>query len=162
MDEKATLKYLERMRINYELVTHPAIFNMAEAEAVKLPHPEAEAKNLFICDDKGNHYYLLTVQGTKRVDLKKFRRQFDTRRLHFASADDLKRYLGITPGEVTPLGLLNDDACKVSWYLDHYFTTQPLIGVHPNTNTSTIWLNPTDLVFLIHHHGNDIHITGFE
>ena len=50
MDENATLKYLERMRINYELVTHPAIFNMAEAEAVKLPHPEAEAKNLFICD----------------------------------------------------------------------------------------------------------------
>lgn len=72
MDKTETLHYLDQLGIAYELVEHPAVFNMAEVVQISLPHPEADAKNLFIRDDKKRNYYLLTIQGTKRVNLKQF------------------------------------------------------------------------------------------
>lgn len=72
------------------------------------PNPEADAKNLFVRDSKRRDYYLITVRGDKRVDLKQFRQQNQTRSLSFASAEELGELLGLIPGAVTPLGLLND------------------------------------------------------
>lgn len=59
--------------IKYEAVEHKAVYNMAEMSEVTLPHPEADAKNLFVRDDKKRSYYLITVKGNKRVDLNSFR-----------------------------------------------------------------------------------------
>lgn len=161
MDEQEILSYLTELGVNYRIVHHQAVFTMDDVQKVKLPHPEADAKNLFICDDKKRNYYLLTVKGDKRVDLKRFRQENNTRRLSFASPDDLRQILNLSLGSVTPLGLLNDQKCRVSFYLDSYFETQPLIAVHPNTNTATIWLDSTDLLRIIKHHGNQVHVINF-
>lgn len=72
MEKTETLHYLDQLGIAYELVEHPAVFNMVELAQISLPHPEADAKNLFIRDNKKRNYYLLTIQGTKRVNLKQF------------------------------------------------------------------------------------------
>ena len=64
--------------------------------------------------------------------------------------------LKLSPGSVTPLGLLNDDASTVGLYLDDEFTD--LIGVHPNENTATVWLSVSDLLTVIKEHGNPVHI----
>ena len=158
MNKKETLQYLDQLGIEYEIVEHQGVFNMSEMEEISLPHPEADAKNLFVRDDKKRKYYLLTVKGDKRVNLAEFRKQNDTRRLSFASPADLKEKLDLTPGSVTPLGLLNDQKHEVSFYLDEYFTDQPRIAVHPNDNTATIWLNPQDLLAVVKKQGNPIKV----
>ena len=121
---------------------------------------EADAKNLFVRDSKRRDYYLITVRGDKRVDLKQFRQQNQTRSLSFASAEELGELLGLIPGAVTPLGLLNDGDRRVSFYLDASFCRPEAqkIGVHPNDNTATLWLQVEDLLRLIRAHGNPVHV----
>ncbi|WP_267271631.1 prolyl-tRNA synthetase associated domain-containing protein [Lactobacillus helsingborgensis] len=131
---------------------------MAEMEKITLPHPEADAKNLFVRDDKKQNYYLLTIKGDKRVNLQQFREENGTRRLSFASPQDLKEKLGLKPGSVTPLGLINDPRNEIPFYLDSYFSQQPRIAVHPNDNTATIWLKPQALIHLIKDLGNPVKV----
>ena len=138
MNKNETLYYLDQHGIKYEIMEHKAVYNMAEMEKIALPHPEADAKNLFVRDDKKRNYYLLTIKGDKRVNLQQFREENGTRRLSFASPQDQKEKLGIEPGSVTPLGSLNDSHHEISFYLDSYFSQQSRIVVHPNDNTATI------------------------
>ncbi|MBR3367668.1 MAG: prolyl-tRNA synthetase associated domain-containing protein [Lachnospiraceae bacterium] len=154
MDKRETLAYLTAQGIAYEVTEHPAVYNMEEAARVALPYPEADAKNLFVRDDKKRHYYMITVRGDKRVDLKAFRKQYGLRSLSFASPDELMEILGLVPGAVTPLGLLNDQERKVELYLDTEFTGR--IGVHPNDNTATVWMDTQDLVRLLREHGSKV------
>ena len=94
-------------------ILHKAVFNMEEPDSVALPYPEWDAKNLFVRDDKKRNYYLITVKGDKRVDLKAFRKAHGLRALSFASAEELLAMLDLISGAVTPLGLLNDAARSV-------------------------------------------------
>ena len=93
-------------------------------------------------------------KGDKRVDLKEFRRQHALRALSFASAEDLLAVLGLIPGAVSPLGILNDIERRVHVYLDREFAGSK-IGVHPNDNTATVWLQADDLLALLKQHGNE-------
>lgn len=146
MNKKEIYALLSTRNIWHEVTEHKAVYNMAEVAEIHLPYPEADAKNLFIRDDKKRNYYLITVEGNKRVDLKAFRQQNDTRPLTFASDQDLMDMLGLIPGAVTPLGLLNDREHKASG----------LIGVHPNDNTATVWLKTEDLLRLLEENGTQI------
>lgn len=123
---------------------------MAELSSIEIPYPEYDTKNLFVRDDKKRNYYLITAKGDKRVDLKEFRKNNNTRTLSFAAADDLMDIMGLMPGAVTPFGLLNDAECKVTLFLDNDFMNSlGLIGVHQNDNTATVWLKAKDLMKLI-------------
>ena len=133
------------------------MYNMEELDAVELPYPDRDGKNLFVRDDKKRNYYLITVRGDKRVDLKAFRKEHGLRNLSFASADDLMSIMKLTPGAVSPLGLLNDEERKVTLYLDDAFG-DGLIGIHPNDNTATVWLKSGDLVRIIEEHGNPVNV----
>jgi Ala-tRNA(Pro) deacylase len=157
MNKEATYQYLKDHGVAFEVNEHQAVFNMGELDAVNLAYPEWDVKNLFIRDDKKRHYYLISVKGDKRVDLKAFRKKYGLRALSFASENDLLTIMGLTPGSVTPLGLLNDTDCQVHFYLDAEFVGN-LIGVHPNDNTATVWLKADTLVNLIKAHGNDVDI----
>ena len=68
--------------------------------------------------------------------------------------------LKLIPGSVSPFGLLNDEECKVKFYLDKAFTTSPkkIIGIHPNDNTATVWLKTEDLIEIIKEHGNEVNV----
>ncbi len=157
MTKQETYDYLTGRGISFEITEHPAVFNMEELDAVDLPYPDCDAKNLFVRDDKKRNYYLITVKGDKRIDLKTFQQTFGTRKLSFASADDLAAILGLTPGDVTPLGLLNDGERKVVLYFDSAFLGG-LAGVHPNDNTATVWLKAEDLIELIRAHGSTVNV----
>ncbi len=158
MTKQETLDYLTGRGVPFEVTEHGAVFNMEELDAVPLPYPDRDAKNLFVRDDKKRNYYLITVRGDKRVDLKEFQRAQGTRKLSFASPEDLAALLGLIPGAVTPLGLLNDEERRVTLYLDAAFGDGP-VGVHPNDNTATVWLKAPDLVKLIGDHGNPVIVT---
>lgn len=154
MNREQTYQYLRDHNVAFEATEHAVVYNMEELAAIRLPHPEWDAKNLFVRDDKKRNYYLITVKGDKRVDLKEFRKQHGLRNLSFASADDLMEILGLIPGAVTPLGLLNDENLRVKLYLDADFAGN-MIGVHPNDNTATVWMQADDLLALIRAHGNE-------
>ncbi len=155
MTKQETYQYLTDRGVQYEVTEHPAVFNMAELDAVRLPYPDRDAKNLFVRDDKKRNYYLITVKGDKRVDLKEFRKRHGLRPLSFASPEDLMAIMGLIPGAVTPLGLLSDQERKVTLFLDSAFSGG-LVGVHPNDNTATVWLKAEDLTRLIEEHGNTV------
>ncbi len=163
MNKQEIYEFLNNRNIWYEVTEHKAVYNMEELSRVELPYPEADAKNLFVRDDKKRNYYLITVQGSKRVNLKEFRRNNGTRPLSFASEEELKEHMDLLPGAVTPLGILNNEVCSVQFFLDKAFLEEPgLVGVHPNENTATIWMKTRDLVQLIEEHGNQVHLVELE
>lgn len=161
MTKEETYQFLNAHNVKYEITEHGAVFNMAELEAVALPYPDADAKNLFVRDDKRRNYYLITVKGDKRVDLKDFRRRHELRPLTFTSADELMDIMKLYPGAVNPLGLLNDEERRVKFFLDEAFDAGP-IGIHPNDNTATIWLQTADLVRIIRDHGSIVEMFSLE
>lgn len=156
MNKQEIYDYLERRGICYEVTEHGAVYNMAELAQVELPYPEADAKNLFVRDEKKKQYYLICVKGDKRVDLKEFKKNYGTPKLSFASAEELMEIMGLIPGAVTPLGLLNDCAGKVQFYLDSAFADK-LVGVHPNDNTATVWLKTADLIAIVGESNHEVH-----
>lgn len=157
MNKQEIYTFLKKQNIWHEITEHKAVYTMGELLEVDVPYPSADAKNLFIRDDKKRNYYLITVCGNKRVDLKEFRNVNQTRPLSFASAKDLQAILGLLPGSVTPLGLLNDEERKVKFFLDEDFLEEPgIVGIHPNENTATVWMKTTDLVELLKEHGTEV------
>ena len=158
MNKNEIYDYLNKKNIKYEITNHEAVYTMEELSNIYVPYPEGNAKNLFLKDDKKKHYYLITVKGDKRVDLKEFRNKNNTRPLSFASSNDLFNKMKLTPGSVTPLGLLNNEDKDIIYFIDRYFFDNNIIGVHPNDNTATIWLNPNDLIEIIKEHGNQVNI----
>ncbi len=157
MDKQAIYDFIKNKNIWYEITEHKAVFNMEELSEIEVPYPEYDAKNLFIRDDKKMNYYLITVKGDKRVNLKEFRNKNATRPLSFASEQDLMNIMNLIPGSVSPFGLLNDKELKVKFYLDKDFLNdKKIIGVHPNDNTATVWLKVEDLVEIIKENGNKV------
>ena len=159
MNKQEIYDYLKGKNIWYEITEHKAVYSIKEASLIDVPYPNCEAKNLFIRDDKKRNYYIITVKGDKRVDLKGFRKKNNTRPLSFASENDLKNILNLLPGSVTPLGILNDKEIKVHVFIDKDLIELPgIIGVHPNDNTATVWLKTEDLINVIKEHGNKVDI----
>lgn len=154
MKKEDIYNLLDEKGIWYEITDHGAVYTMEELEKVELPYPDCDAKNVFLRDEKKKNFYLITIKGDKRLDIKKFQEDFQTKRLSFVSENDLMRILKLIPGSVTPLGLLNDEDIIVNFYLDKEF--DDIIGVHPNDNTATVWLKVNDLLDIIKEHGNSI------
>ncbi|MGI6075534.1 MAG: prolyl-tRNA synthetase associated domain-containing protein [Pyramidobacter sp.] len=160
MNKQEVFDMLDTKKIAYEKVEHAPVFTIDEMLALHLPHVNAIAKNLFVRDDKKRQYCLITVKEEKRVDLKEFRNRFNTRRLTFASEEDLAAILGLSRGAVTPFGILNDTACRVIVYFDEDFRGK-LMGIHPNENTATVYIKTEDVARLIEEHGNELHFARF-
>ena len=158
MNRADILSLLEEENIPYEMEEHRAVNNMEELNGISLRYPEDDAKNLFVRDDKKRNYYLITIRGDKKADLKKIRREENTRALSFASDSDLQAILELSPGSVTPLGLLNDRERSTVLFLDEDCMKAGRIGVHPNDNTATLWLRTGDLTALLQRHGCTVRI----
>ncbi len=157
MNKFEIYSFLKNKNISFEVTEHEAVFTMDALANISLPYPELDAKNIFVRDDKKQNYYLISLIGNKKLDLKQFRRDNNTRPLSFASANELMDIMKLIPGAVTPFGVLNDVERKVQVFIDMDFTCEPsIIGVHPNDNTATIWLNINDLINIIKDNGNKV------
>lgn len=159
MNKEEVYKFIKNKNIWYEITEHQAVYNMEELSSIDLPYKERDAKNIFVRDDKKKNYYLITIKGNKKVNIRDFKKKYNTRNLTFASLEDLKNILNLTPGSVSPLGLLNDKEHKVLFYIDKELLNENgIIGVHPNDNTATIWLKTKDLIDIIKEHKNIVNI----
>lgn len=153
MNRQEIKDMLKQNGIAFQEVEHPAVFTIEGMQKLNLPDSEAVAKNLFLRDDKKRNYYLVTAVQNRQVNLKELRAAQSLRALSFADEKDLKRLLGLEKGSVTPFGLFNDTDCQVHFFLDRAYAGKT-IGIHPNVNTATIFLNADDLVSLVLKHGN--------
>lgn len=154
-DKNGVLALLESAAIKYEVTEHRPIYTVEEGEALQLPHPEAIARTLFLCDDKHQNFWLVTLPKDKKLNLKALRTQLGSRRLTFAAAEELDAMLNLPPGSVTPLGALNDAEGRVPVIIDAAFK-ESLIGVPLLTNTATIWLNGADLALMLTQQGHKV------
>ena len=158
MNKKADIyEYLNVNNISYEKINHEAVYNMDELSKIDIPYFDVIAKNLFIRDDKKKNYYLITLKGNKKINLKEFRKSQNTRALNFASEEELQEIMSLTAGSVSPFGLLNDDNLLVHFYIDKDYDDS-VIGIHPNDNTETIILKVKDLIEIIATHGNEVKV----
>lgn len=132
--------FLTHHEIEFQRCDHPAVFTCAEAEALVPPMPGAKSKNLFLCDDKGRGHFLVVVPAEKQVDLKALSRTLGIKKLRFASAQRLERHLGLTPGAVTLLAVVNDPDHAVTVVIDAAIWAAEALLCHPLVNTSTLCL----------------------
>lgn len=155
MDKKEKVyKYLDELHISYQVSTHPPIYTIEEIEQYDIPDKDKIAKNLFLRNDNGKKHYLLTIRQDKQVDLKSLREKIGSSRLSFASEDRLQKQLGLLKGSVTPLGVINNEDCKVEVYFDCDLVDEERIGVHPNENDATVWISYQDIKKAVESSGN--------
>ena len=144
MSEAAVYARLDELGIAYVRHEHPAIAT-AEAGAVHWAGIEAaHCKNLFMRNQKGNRHYLVILDYRKRADLRAVADQIGDGKLSFGSPERLMTHLGVTPGSVSPFGLIHDADHGVRVAIDRDLKSYEKISFHPNINTATVVLAFTD------------------
>jgi Ala-tRNA(Pro) deacylase len=144
---------LAALGIAYEAHEHAAVFTVAESRKLDAGFPGAHTKNLFLKDAAGA-FWLVTVPAEARVDLKALPQAIGCKRVSFAKPEDMERLLGITPGSVTPLAMINAAPGSVTVVLEEGLAAAGRINVHPLRNTGTLGLAGEDVVSLLRHWGH--------
>ncbi|MCT2557571.1 prolyl-tRNA synthetase associated domain-containing protein [Tsuneonella sp. YG55] len=152
--ELGLLADLAALSIPYEAHEHAAVFTVAESRAVDRHIPGAHTKNLFLKDAEGT-FWLVTVPAEARVDLKALPAAIGCKRVSFGKAEDMERLLGIAPGSVTPLAMINAGPESVHVVIDAALAAAERINVHPLRNTATLGLAGGDVLRLLRHWGHD-------
>lgn len=130
--------FLDQHHIPYIRQDHPPVYTTEQAERLVPPLPGVHAKNLFLRDKRGKRYFLLVVQASKEIDLKNLAIQIETSRLSLASPRRLMEYLGIEPGAVSLLALINDPEHNVELLIDRHLWDADALHCHPLVNTATL------------------------
>ena len=131
-------KYLDSCGIAYLRIDHPPVFSCEESERLVPPLDGAKTKNLFLRDGKGKRHFLVSVPPEKNVDLKALSLELQAPGLGFASPERLQKYLKLTPGSVTLLGVINDSDNQVQVIIDEPLWRAEALQVHPLVNSSTL------------------------
>lgn len=155
-------EFLNNQNIKYEVTDHAPVYTMEEMQAEGLDKLGTICKNLFIRDQKGKKHFLITADNDTHINLKEIGAKLEAGKVSFASAERLEKYLGVTAGCVSPLGVLNDADHAVTVVLDKKLEGNDRLGVHPNQNDSTVFLSFTDLVKIIENLDNNLIILDFE
>jgi Ala-tRNA(Pro) deacylase len=153
---KDVYQVLNELGIDYTENKHEAVFTVEEADRVNKNIPGAHTKNLFLRDKKGRHHLLLVCPAHKTINLKEVGIKIGIKNLSFASPARLKKYLGLTPGSVTPLGLINDKENIVEVVIDKKLLESNLINVHPNHNKATLTIGMQDFKKFLESSSHDI------
>jgi Ala-tRNA(Pro) deacylase len=145
----------------YESYEHPPVFNTEDVEKHWRDIPGTPVKNLFLRNKKGNHHYLVIVGVDKRVDLKELVKVIGDDRLSFGSAERLMEKLGLTPGSVSPFGLLHSGSRDVEVIIDTPLRGAEKLLFHPNINTATLTVSFADLEKFLKARGNRVRFLVF-
>ncbi|MBE6313236.1 MAG: prolyl-tRNA synthetase associated domain-containing protein [Bacteroidales bacterium] len=151
-DELYTL--LDRLGIEYEYAEHPAAPTIAIAKQFWVGTNSKHCKNLFFRNHKGNQHYLVLLDCDCDMDIHAIEKQLHQGKLSFASPERMMKYLGVTPGSVTPFGLINDKEHHVHVFLDKNLKQYDRISFHPCINTASLAIARADLVKFLDYMGN--------
>jgi Ala-tRNA(Pro) deacylase len=137
--------YLDSLGIAHATIEHPPVFTVEEAQQHTHHLPGGHTKNLFLEDKKGG-IWLVTCLDEQPVKVNALARLLDAPRFSFGKPDRLMAALGVEPGSVTPLALINDAERLVRPVLDTKLLAHELVNCHPLTNTATTTLKAADLL----------------
>jgi Ala-tRNA(Pro) deacylase len=154
-DPSAIFALLDRLGITHRTIKHPPLHTVEESRALRGEIAGGHTKNLFV-KDKAGAFYLITAEEDSPLDLKTMDKAIGAKgRLSFASADQLMAHLGILPGSVSPLALLNDRERRVRFILEKKLLEHAEINVHPLVNTMTTTLACEGLIAFVRETGHE-------
>jgi Ala-tRNA(Pro) deacylase len=137
--------FLAQHGIAYQRYDHAPVFTCDEAERALPAIPAAHTKNLFIRDKKGVRHWLFVTLCSKAIDMKEIAAAIGADRLSLGSPERLAKHLGVTPGAVTLLALINDPSHAVELVVDDDVWRADSIRAHPLVNTATLILSQADV-----------------
>ena len=138
--------YLDGLGIPHKTMTHPPVFTVEQAKALRGKIEGAHTKNLFLRDKK-NELYLVVALESSQIDLKGLHRLLGASgRFSFGAANLLRETWGVEPGSVTPFGAINDTDARVTVVLDAAMMEHDILNFHPLLNTMTTSIARDDLV----------------
>jgi Ala-tRNA(Pro) deacylase len=146
--------WLDCLGIEHSTVTHPPFFTVEEGRPWHHKIPGLHCKNLFIKDRKGG-IWLVVMPADKRADLGRVEKALAAPRFSFAQPDVLQEVLELTPGSVTPFGLINDKQRRVRVILDQDMLDSAWVNFHPLHNAASTTLRSADLVRFVRALGYD-------
>jgi len=155
-DEEAVYTVLGQLGLSYERHEHPAVFTVEQALEHWSGIDATHCKNLFLRNKKGDRHYLVVAEHSTPIDIAALAVRVGDNRLSFASAERLAAHLGLTPGAVSPFGLINDRANTVRVLLDERLRPVARVGFHPNVNTATVVLAFADFERFLAWCGNPV------
>src|SRR6478672_6595809 len=151
---------LDRLGIAHPTVSHPPLFTVEQSQSLRGSIAGGHTKNLFLRDKKGA-LFLVTALEDAAIELKSLHRRVGaTGRFSFGAADLMMETLGVTPGAVTPFGVINDITRRVTVVLDSALMEHAVINAHPLTNTMTTSIARDDLVKFLESTGHPPRIVG--
>lgn len=136
--DKRLYEILDRLNIGFEYYEHPPAPTVEIASQYWKDIEATHCKNLFFRNHKGNKHYLVILDCRYALDIKDLEKRLKQGKITFASETRMIRYLGLTPGSVTPFGLINDRENHVHVYLDKNLRNSSRISFHPCINTASI------------------------
>ena len=136
--ENRVYDLLEELNIPFVRIDHDAMNTIDECQDVDKFLGVEICKNLFLCNSQKTKFYLLMMPGHKKFKTKVLSKQIGSARLSFADDDHMKEYLGLTPGSVSIMGLMNEHENKVQLLIDEDVMKEPYFGCHPCINTSSL------------------------
>ena len=137
---------LDSLEIQYQRIDHEAAMTMEACAAVDEVLDATICKNLLLCNRQATHFYLLMIPGNKQFKTSELSHQIGSSRLSFASAEYMERFLDITPGSVSVLGLMNDRENRVQLLIDADVLKGEFFGCHPCINTTSLRMRTADLM----------------
>lgn len=153
--EMAVYDLLEKLDIPYARVDHEVMPTIESCQEVDKILGIEICKNLFLCNQQKTKFYLLLMPGTKKFVTKDLSKQIQSARLSFAKENFMEELLGLTPGSVSIMGLMNDTGNQVRLLIDRDVLKEEYLGCHPCINTSSLKLKMQDVLdkFLpsVHH-----------
>ena len=153
--EVRSYDFLDSLGIAYQRIDHEAAMTMEACAAIDEALDATICKNLLLCNRQCTAFYLLMIPGNKTFKTSVLSKQIGSSRLSFADAEYMERFLDITPGSVSVLGLMNDHENQVQLLIDEDVLKGEFFGCHPCINTSSLRLRMSDLTekFLpvVHH-----------
>ena len=143
--EQAVYQALDQLGIRYRRIEHADARTMDDLTEIDAQAGAAHCKNLFLCNRQQTEFYLLLLGGDKKFRTAEVSKQLGVARLSFGTPELLEEYLGLTPGAVTPMGLVNDPTGRVTVLVERDLDKAEQILVHPNVSTASIVLARADL-----------------
>ena len=144
--EIRTYDLLDRLGVEYDRVDHAPAMTMEDCKEVDEILKSMVCKNLFLCNRQETAFYLLMIPDTKVFHTKDLSAQIGSARLSFAKPEYMEKFLDITPGSVSVLGLMNDTGHRVQLLIDEDVLNSEFVGCHPCINTSSLRLRTKDLI----------------
>lgn len=138
--------FLDKLGIAYYRTDHEAAMTMEICAGIENSLGAKICKNLLLCNRQQTDFYLLMLPGDKPFKTSVLSKQIGSSRLSFAGGEFMERFLDITPGSLSVLGLMNDKDNRVHLLIDKELTKDEFIGCHPCVNTSTLRLKTADLI----------------